>query len=162
MSPSEARTLSNFFDHKTYSRSIADKTSTGTVKQWVYNFSKEDLQGFEEKMIRDEISKHYDVKKFRFQNAICNVYSYGDVCFTHVDFYRTRPGITALIFANDIWEKDWGGEIMFFKKNDEAVYAITPKPGRLLLFHGFLKHRGGVPSRHCYEARKTFVLKYHI
>lgn len=160
MSKTEARTMSNYFDHKEFTRSMADAPTTDSVKQWVFNFSKKDLEGFEEKMIRDEITTHFGHKSFKILSAICNSYAYGDACFIHVDAYKSKPCITALIFANAVWEKDWGGEIMFFNSDDEAVYAVTPKPGRLLLFDGFIKHRAGVPSRHCYDSRKTFVIKY--
>ncbi len=160
MSNAEAVTMSNYFDHKDFSRSMADGPKTETVKQWVFNFSKKELKGFEEKMIRDEITTYFGYKKFKIQTAICNSFAYGDASFIHVDSYKSKPCVTALMFANAEWKKDWGGEIMFFNDDDDAVYAVTPKPGRLLLFHGFIKHRAGVPSRHCYESRRTFVIKY--
>lgn len=87
-----------------------------------------------------------------------NLHLYGDLQSRHTDA-APRSGVTALLFGNDRWERQWGGEIIFYE-GDEPLYAVGPLPGRLLVFSGDLPHRAGVPARSCYEPRLSLAMKF--
>ena len=52
------------------------------------------------------------------------------------------------------------GETVFYDRAGEPFHAVAPKPGRLLLFDGGIVHRGGVPSRKCFEPRLSVAFKF--
>jgi Rps23 Pro-64 3,4-dihydroxylase Tpa1-like proline 4-hydroxylase len=70
----------------------------------------------------------------------------------HVDFnwnntLKLNRKINLIFYANEIWEKEWNGNLEFWNKDKtECVLSIEPKPNRLLfwmyeedLLHGFSK-----------------------
>ena len=86
-----------------------------------------------------------------------NLNMFGDYQFAH----RDGDGFTALLFANPKWDEDWGGEIIFYSHDTSPVdHAIRPRPGRMVLFDGHIRHRGGVPSKFCHEPRITLAIKF--
>ncbi|MEV8510699.1 2OG-Fe(II) oxygenase [Dactylosporangium sp. NPDC051484] len=90
----------------------------------------------------------------------CNLTIYGDMGFPHQDCASDRNDVTVLIFVNAEWRTEWGGELTFFNAAGDAVHAITPRPGRMLVFEGALAHRVGIPMRECYESRLTLAVKF--
>jgi SM-20-related protein len=98
-------------------------------------------------------SKHLSITR---SHSYC--VPYGDVQFAHQDF-DTGKGVTGLYFANTEWREEWGSEMLFFGKSGEAEIAIAPKPGRIIVFRGDLKHRAGAPFRTCPNARYTLVVR---
>ena len=101
----------------------------------------------------------HNSRKLRLKRIHCNVHLYGDLQYPHTDL---KPGVTALYFANPYWEVNWMGETVFYNREGEPLYAVIPKPGRLLVFDGEIAHRGGVPSRECFEPRISLALKFMI
>jgi hypothetical protein len=89
--------------------------------------------------------------------AYCNSNLYGDHQYPHPD---ARSGVTALYFANSVWKTNWMGETLFYDDAGEPVYAVIPKPGRLVVFAANIVHRGGVPSRECFEPRLSVAFKF--
>ena len=87
----------------------------------------------------------------------CNNQPYGDLQRPHVDIPQ---GVTALYFANAEWQRDWQGELIFYDRNDEPLQAVAPRPGRVVIFPGDLLHRGGVPSRVCFQPRLSVAFKF--
>ena len=86
-----------------------------------------------------------------------NMNLFGDFQFAHED----GEGWTALLFANPEWGEDWGGEFLAYDGDDAPyAYAVSPKPGRMLLFDGRIRHRGGVPSKLCQHPRITLAIKF--
>jgi hypothetical protein len=92
--------------------------------------------------------------------AYCNRLRYGDVSLAHND--SDPPSITTLYYANERWEDEWAGETMFYGSADEATVAVAPRPGRLVIFDGRMRHRGGPPSRTCHEGRLSVAVKYWV
>ncbi len=88
-----------------------------------------------------------------------NSVPHGDLLATHEDGW---PGasLTALYFANARWDAGWQGELILCDPLGESLYAIDPRPGRLVLFPGEVPHRGGAPSRACYEHRLSLAHKF--
>lgn len=54
---------------------------------------------------------------------------------------------------------EWGGETLFFDSGMDAQVAVTPRPGRLVLFGGSLTHVGRPPNRICCAPRYTLAFK---
>lgn len=91
--------------------------------------------------------------------AYTNVALYGDMLFTHVDCLPGQGDLTALWYLCESWDLEWGGETVFFDAADEIALAVRPRPGRLVIFDGAIKHVGRPPSRICYHPRYTFAIK---
>lgn len=92
-----------------------------------------------------------------FQRSHVNSLVFGDTATPHRDCDEHRDNVTVLYFVNREWERDWGGEIVFYDEADEAVAAVSPRPGRVVLFRGAAVHRVGVPQRQCHMERLTLV-----
>jgi hypothetical protein len=52
------------------------------------------------------------------------------------------------------------GETIFYDLRREFIYAVFPKPGRVVVSAADILHRGGVPSRECVEARRSVAFKF--
>jgi Rps23 Pro-64 3,4-dihydroxylase Tpa1-like proline 4-hydroxylase len=85
-----------------------------------------------------------------------NLETYGDMMFPHPDL---EGGVTAVYYANPVWERDWQGETVFYA-GGEPVHMVAPRPGRLVVFDADIVHRVGVPSRECYVPRITIAFKF--
>jgi len=97
---------------------------------------------------------------YRPYRAYTNVASYGDMLFTHTDCLPDQHDLTALWYLSASWDVEWGGETVFFDAADEIACAVLPKPGRLVVFDGAIKHVGRPPNRICYAPRYTFAIKF--
>ncbi|HUP56207.1 MAG TPA: 2OG-Fe(II) oxygenase [Bdellovibrionota bacterium] len=86
-----------------------------------------------------------------------NMNHYGEIHFEHID---ELEGFSALYYANPEWDPSWQGETLFFADNGEALTAVSPKPGRLLIFDASIIHRGSPPSRECFAPRITLAFKF--
>jgi 2OG-Fe(II) oxygenase superfamily len=93
------------------------------------------------------------------QRAYVNSAVYGDSYYIHRDSPEGSHNVTVLYYANLIWEPDWGGETIFYKDDNDAVLAVSPRPGRLVISRGAILHRGTVPTQDCNEARLTIAYK---
>ena len=88
-----------------------------------------------------------------------NFASYGDTLLTHVDALPNAREFTALWFLCERWDTEWGGETLFYDAAGDAQIAVSPAPGRLLLFDGAIRHAGKPPNRNCTVPRYTFAIK---
>lgn len=122
-----------------------------------------DKKGFQKKQLFQAVvpllAKHFPNERLKLDRAYVNQNVFGDISFVHTDS-RRDPDVTAVYFAHERWHIDWGGETMFFDRNDDASFAVSPKPGRLILFRGNIKHKVGVPTRQCMAARFTIAFKF--
>ena len=107
--------------------------------------------------IKSATAKACPEPQIQLERVHCNVSLYGDMQFPHRD--RT-PGMTWLYYASAVWEPKWMAETIFYDSNEEPVYAVFPKPGRVVVFAGDILHRGGVPSRECVAARRSLAFKF--
>ena len=88
-----------------------------------------------------------------------NFASFGDTLLTHVDAVPNARELTALWFLCEHWDREWGGETLFYDESGDAEIAVSPKPGRLVLFDGAIRHAGKPPNRNCPVGRYTFAVK---
>lgn len=97
--------------------------------------------------------------EFEPYRAYTNVATFGDMLFSHVDCLPDQVELTALWYVCSEWDIEWGGETLFFDGNDEVAAVVRPKPGRLVIFDGAIRHVGRPPNRICYRPRYTFAIK---
>ncbi|HZH43002.1 MAG TPA: 2OG-Fe(II) oxygenase [Lysobacter sp.] len=97
---------------------------------------------------------------YRPYRAYTNVASYGDMLFTHTDCLPDQHDLTALWYLCERWDVEWGGETVFYDAQDEIACAVRPRPGRLVVFDGRIKHAGRPPHRICYAPRYTMAIKF--
>ena len=88
-----------------------------------------------------------------------NFAAFGDLLLTHVDALPEARELTALWFLSESWNAEWGGETLFFDAAGDAQIAVSPRPGRLVLFDGAIRHAGKPPNRNFYVSRFTFAVK---
>ncbi len=98
-------------------------------------------------------------ERFLPYRVYTNFASYGDTLLTHVDAVAGSRELTALWYLCERWETDWGGETLFYKESGDAEIAVSPRPTRLLLFDGAIRHAGKPPNRNCPVGRYTFAIK---
>lgn len=98
-------------------------------------------------------------ERYQPYRVYTNFASPGDLLLTHVDAPPGARELTALWYLCDRWDPEWGGETLFYDVAGEARCAVSPKPGRLLLFDGAIRHAGKPPNRNCPVARYTFAIK---
>jgi SM-20-related protein len=98
-------------------------------------------------------------EKYQPYRVYTNFASFGDALLTHVDALPDKRELTALWFLCESWDPEWGGETLFYDSKSDAQIAVSPKPGRLLLFDGAIRHAGKPPNRNCPVGRYTFAIK---
>lgn len=91
-----------------------------------------------------------------------NYASFGDTLLTHVDAAPEARELTALWYLCERWDREWGGETLFHEPDGDARVAVSPKPARLVLFDGAIRHAGKPPNRNCPVARYTFAIKLRV
>ena len=98
-------------------------------------------------------------ERYRPLRAYTNYAAFGDVLYSHTDCRPDQRELTALWFLSTTWEPEWGGETMFFDTSGDAMFCVSPKPGRLVMFDGAITHADRPPSRICFAPRYTFAIK---
>lgn len=91
--------------------------------------------------------------------AYVNSAVYGDSYYTHRDCPEDSKNVTVLYYVNLLWQADWGGETIFYNDEQDAMLAVSPKAGRVVVGRGAILHRANVPTRSCYEERLTIAYK---
>jgi hypothetical protein len=156
------RMIYPFMNRLPFALSDYDTEQTKHALHWKHEF---DLQKLPPMPLIPELisrtveasNEFYSSTKLRLKRMHCNMHLYGDVQHPHTDLAN---GVTAVYFANPHWETNWMGETIFYNDDGEPLYAVLPKPGRLAVFNGEILHRGGVPSRECFEARISIAFKF--
>ncbi len=107
----------------------------------------------------DAVREFEGGEHYKIYRCYCNHAGYGDMLFTHTDAAPGQPGLTALWFVAPEWNVEWGGETLFFNSQMDAEVAVSPRPGRLVVFDGAITHVGRPPNRICYAPRYTLAFK---
>lgn len=66
------------------------------------------------------------------------------------DYINGEPGkplmVTMLLYLNESWKRDWGGETLFLDGETDVGLCVSPKPGRVVLMDQDVLHRVSVTS----------------
>lgn len=151
--------LTTWFDFAAAHRVESDSAAGVDMRSWIVPLERDVAlrQPYYDAMLR-EVSACFPAERFALERAYCNVVTFGDVLLPHRDSEQPRD-VTALLFVSETWERAWGGETLFYNEAGDAVHAVSPRPGRLVLFRSAIEHRGTPPSRLCFRARLTLALK---
>lgn len=143
-----------------------DRDDTQAVKHLVHDFTSEEIATtpFLQAIIQAtrDLADTQGIKVKNPVKVYANFNLHGDFQFAHED----GDVWTAIVLVNASWHEDWGGELLlydgtFASDSDRGfAYAISPRPGRMVIFDGRIKHRGGVPSKFCVEPRISLAIKF--
>uniref|UniRef100_Q01SP9 Prolyl 4-hydroxylase, alpha subunit n=1 Tax=Solibacter usitatus (strain Ellin6076) TaxID=234267 RepID=Q01SP9_SOLUE len=87
-----------------------------------------------------------------------NGYTYGVDGYFHRDSSRGDE-LTAILYVNDHWEPDWGGETAFLDEQGDIVKSVLPRRNRVVIFPANMLHAGRGVSRKCTVLRRTMIYK---
>jgi len=79
-----------------------------------------------------------------FHRVVYNAFRPGDSPALHIDG-EYNGALTAMVYTNLNWKPEWGGETVFYK-DGECIDTVVPKPGRVIMFPGNIKHGAKPPS----------------
>jgi hypothetical protein len=79
------------------------------------------------------------------QRTIMNLYNHGDSSWLHVDS-EDKNDWTAIVFLNDHWSRNWGGDFALFKQ-EEILASFAATPGKVILFRSNIEHGARPVSR---------------
>jgi hypothetical protein len=157
---SYAKQLTEAFMKANFVRDEVARPDTGAFLHWVLNIPLEtapQLAVYQPTL--DAVRDFEGGAEYRIYRCYCNHAAYGDMLFTHTDALPGQQGLTALWYIAPEWNVEWGGETLFYNSNMDAEAAVTPKPGRLVIFDGAIPHVGRPPNRICYAPRYTLAFK---
>lgn len=152
--------LASYFDLAPAQRIESDITGADT-RLWIIPIERDvaERQPYVA-AVMSEVVEHFPGESFAIERIYCNAIGYGDMLYAHRDHHeRDSRNVTALLFVNPEWKREWAGETIFFNDDGDAVHAVTPRPGRLVLFRSGIEHRAGAPSRICHRTRLTLAIK---
>jgi len=95
-----------------------------------------------------------------------NGYTFGTDAYYHLDdnwivnkFGSDVLTETIIVYLNDKWDKDWGGETSILNSDNEIEYSVLPKKNRVLIFNSNKFHSARSLTRSCPELRSVLVFK---
>jgi SM-20-related protein len=153
-------TMVNALDRAPFTRTEVATPETAEYRHWACEMDLRVLKGlplYRATMLA--MAAAIPDRPFRAYRSYTNFASFGDVLLIHTDSLAGSDEYTALWYLANEWDADWGGETLFYDDQRDARFVVTPKPGRLVLFHGSIPHAGRPPSRHCHVARYSFAIK---
>ena len=78
--------------------------------------------------------------------VIVNMYNHGDSSWLHTDG-GDNTCWTAILFMNEYWDPNWGGDFVMVDHEGEILHACAPTPGKFILFKGNILHGARPVSR---------------
>lgn len=85
--------------------------------------------------LQENINQHLYMGLFDYGSHFAH-YKVGDFYAKHLDRLKgkTNRVLTTVLYLNDVWSKDDGGEIVLFDENQHIVEKLLPKANRLIIF----------------------------
>ena len=115
----------------------------------VYNFPNEDITNQYISLAKFCCTKLIK-KNFEIRDISLNGQFFGQDGTCHQDITKgLKNEKTLMIFLNNRWQKEWGGEFQVLKDNSDksqVEYSVDYKPGRIIFFDADLFHRGLAPK----------------
>lgn len=119
-------------------------------------------------VIWEYLKKHF-IGNRALNRVYINGYTFGTDGYIHKDdpfisydasYPKESPYCeTVIVYLNEEWDPNWGGETAIFNKEKEIVKSVLPKMGRVLVFDGQKLHASRPLSRSCDVLRKVLVFK---
>lgn len=135
------------------------RPDTAEYRHWANNMSLEAARSLPFHTATVAAARNWPNGPYQVYRAYTNYAGFGDMLFTHTDCMPGAGELTALWFVTDHWDVEWGGETLFFNSQSDAEVVVSPRPGRLVLFDGELRHCGRPPNRICTQPRYTLAFK---
>lgn len=66
--------------------------------------------------------------------------------------------LTAILYLNKYWKKEWAGETAFFEAQ-EIAFSLLPRYGRIVVFNSSMEHAARSVGRLCPADRVIIVFK---
>lgn len=94
-----------------------------------------------------------------------NGHTYGLDGYYHVDAREPNQDLTKynyttfILYVNEEWKADWGGETVFLNEAREIAMAVLPKRNRGVLFESRIEHAPRQCTRIFQGIRKTVVFR---
>lgn len=114
--------------------------------------------------IWDTIQKR--IGKRALLRTYINGYTFGTDGYYHVDdswiVEKHGPDVlteTIIVYLNQHWNKDWGGETSIVDSEGDIEFSILPKANRVFVFDSTKLHSARPLSRICPELRTVLVFK---
>lgn len=115
---------------------------------------------FDEKKLK-VIGKYISEEKLKICRVHINLGIRGDNYKAHSDYYWDSDAKSLLYYANKEWDKNWGGETVFFDDSGEEIEYVMPFiPGRLIIFNSDIPHMAKEQSSLGPQYRFTIAVKY--
>jgi len=161
LSTSEVEFISNYLKNREWFFIDDNGKASGRYRNLGFHKKIDDFSDFSDlelflvNKLQDFFSSNDDIEKnIKIHSVYYNAIRYGDKFKYHTD----GTGPTFLIYCNSRWNFLWGAKT--YLKN---TCKVLPKPGRLLVFPGNLKHKASSPSFFCKEdARFSIVFQTHL
>jgi Rps23 Pro-64 3,4-dihydroxylase Tpa1-like proline 4-hydroxylase len=125
------------------------------------------LRNSRDKFLLDQskqIIKKFNLdKKFSYRRGYFSAQVYGMVHDFHYDDIASRYNqiITVMFYLNRTWTMEYSGETVFLTEDWKDIqHSVIPKPGRAVLFDGYIPHAAREVSRTCIELRMVATFKY--
>lgn len=85
--------------------------------------------------LRGEVNRHLFMGLNDYE-AHFAVYEPGSFYQKHLDAFKGRSNrvLTNVIYLNDEWSDDWGGELAVYDESDQLIERVLPKGGRAIFF----------------------------
>ena len=90
-----------------------------------------------------------------------NAHTYGVEGYLHTDSKRP-DNYTSLVYLNPVWKTEWAGELLFYDEGGDVFHAVSPRPGRVLMFSGNTVHAARAVSRSCPAIRVSLAFKSKV
>jgi SM-20-related protein len=95
----------------------------------------------------------------RLTRCYANGQPHGSEGAIHTDSLSEQSR-TVIYYPHSAWHPNWGGETLFFNKDQtDVISAINPRPNRLIVFSGIIPHVARGVSRVCPALRITLMFK---
>jgi hypothetical protein len=156
-----ARRIHKYFVDLPVTLSDSDRPDTAHVRHFKHEFARAEWTTNPALALLTDVARGFlrerRIACGRLYRVYANFNLHGDFQFAHED----GEGWTALAFINSRWDEDWGGELIVYPDGGAScAYCIPPRPGRMVVFDGMIRHRGGSPSKLCLEARISLAIKF--
>jgi SM-20-related protein len=158
----EITSIFNGLEMSAFKRNEVARPDTAEHRHWAVNLSQQQIVNLPlYKRVLDAVEA-VSGNRFSAYRGYVNYAAYGDMLFTHTDCLPDAKELTVLVYVCPQWDIEWGGETLFFNTEDDCAFACTPKPGRIIIFDGSIKHVGRPPNRICYASRFTLAFKLEL